>query len=390
MIKGSKELIRDINCNNVLQEILSCEPISRAMLSKQLGLTKATISSIVQDLIQQKLVIEIGSDETQFGRKPILLSFNRKAGYAISLDLGKSVISAKLTDLKGDVSQFKRVQTPDNTAELLDCLLGLIKDLETYTRDSIFGIIGITIGIHGFTYQNNITYHSHLDLSKIDLVKEIEHFFHIPVYLESFSKLSILGEYQENTALSNFVSLSLYDNVSLGIILDKKVYTGYQGMVGNLGKMVVPTLASDSTTPKMTYLEKYISEESILNELKERLNRDSISIREFVELYQQEEPVAVELVKNFVFYLAVCLNNVITMFNPEQIILSSDLLSNCPSIVKSLEQKLSQLAPNYNRLRISELKSDAALNGGVFIAIKHFLTEYMKQYPKQQDFNILV
>ncbi|WP_310603968.1 MarR family transcriptional regulator, partial [Anaerosporobacter sp.] len=80
MITGSKELIRDINSNLVLTQIVNFSPISRSAIAKKLGLTKATISAIVADLLSKKLVLEIGSDDTSLGRKPILLSFNRKAG----------------------------------------------------------------------------------------------------------------------------------------------------------------------------------------------------------------------------------------------------------------------------------------------------------------------
>ena len=77
MVRGSKELIRDINTRLVLETIIESESISRAAISKKLGLTKATISIIVQELINKKLVIEVGSDDTKLGRKPILLSLKK-------------------------------------------------------------------------------------------------------------------------------------------------------------------------------------------------------------------------------------------------------------------------------------------------------------------------
>ena len=94
MVTGSKELIRDINTNLVLETIINKSAISRAAIAKYLGLTKATISAIVQELINKKLVIEIGSDDTNLGRKPILLSLNKKAGYVICIDIGVDTISA--------------------------------------------------------------------------------------------------------------------------------------------------------------------------------------------------------------------------------------------------------------------------------------------------------
>ena len=59
---GSKELIRDINSHLVLEIILNEGPISRANISTKVGLTKATVSAIVAELIEKKLVREIGSD----------------------------------------------------------------------------------------------------------------------------------------------------------------------------------------------------------------------------------------------------------------------------------------------------------------------------------------
>ena len=78
---GSNELIRDINSKLILDTIIKNQPISRASISKELGLTKATVSTIVQELINQHLIIEIGCDDTSLGRKPILLSFHKKQQY---------------------------------------------------------------------------------------------------------------------------------------------------------------------------------------------------------------------------------------------------------------------------------------------------------------------
>ena len=55
MQTGSKELIRDINFHLILEAIINEGPISRAALAKHLGLTKATVSSIVQELLDSGL-----------------------------------------------------------------------------------------------------------------------------------------------------------------------------------------------------------------------------------------------------------------------------------------------------------------------------------------------
>ena len=87
MVTGSRELIREMNRRLVLETVINGGPLSRAAISKKLGLTKA-ISAIVQDLLEEQYIEEIRSDQTQYGRKPILLQFCRQNGYIIALDLG--------------------------------------------------------------------------------------------------------------------------------------------------------------------------------------------------------------------------------------------------------------------------------------------------------------
>ena len=87
MAIANQEMIRDNNRRQVLEYLVNHPPISRAALSQQLHLTKATISNIVQELIEQHLILEIGNAQTSLGRKPILLEFQKKCVYALSIDV---------------------------------------------------------------------------------------------------------------------------------------------------------------------------------------------------------------------------------------------------------------------------------------------------------------
>ena len=55
----NQEMIRNTNRRLVLEYIVNNPPISRADLAKQLQLTKATISNIVQELLDRNLILEI-------------------------------------------------------------------------------------------------------------------------------------------------------------------------------------------------------------------------------------------------------------------------------------------------------------------------------------------
>ena len=112
MVTGSKELIRDINSTLVLEAIINQSTISRANIAKELGLTKATISAIVDNLIKKDFILEVGSDNTKLGRKPILLSINKNAGYIISIDIGVNEITAIQSNLTGQKLMLLAEKTP--------------------------------------------------------------------------------------------------------------------------------------------------------------------------------------------------------------------------------------------------------------------------------------
>ena len=99
---ANQEMIRDNNRRLVLEYLVNHPPVSRAELAKQLKLTKATISNIVQELLQQNLVLEIGSAKTAMGRKPILLEFQKNCGYALAIDVRPNQIITLAANLKGE------------------------------------------------------------------------------------------------------------------------------------------------------------------------------------------------------------------------------------------------------------------------------------------------
>src|SRR5690625_3019078 len=109
---GDQNLVKQINKSIVLNCIEKKGPISRADISKATSLNKATVSTMVSELIQDNFVNEIGMGKSSGGRKPVMLCFNYNAGYSIGIDLGVNYILAILTDLKGTI--VKELSEPLN------------------------------------------------------------------------------------------------------------------------------------------------------------------------------------------------------------------------------------------------------------------------------------
>ncbi len=373
MVTGSKELIRDINSTLVLETIINSKPISRATISKQLGLTKATISAIVQDLINKSLVIEIGSDDTSLGRKPILLSFNKKAGHIVCVDIGLDTISVLLTDLLGEDCSLKQIRTPKATVDIVSVLSNLIASMKQNPSNTPYGLVGITLGIHGVISDNKVSFTPYYDLTSIDLAGELEQIFHTPVYLENEANLSVLGEKTFMYDYPNIANISVHSGIGLGLLIDNNVYTGYNGRAGEFGHTIVEIDGRECPCGNHGCLEQYVSERVLLNDFAKQKGLAKIDFDTFSSMYQTGDIDAIAITERFVKYMSVCVNNVLNAYNPDIVIINSSFTIFFPGLTKMIEQSLRSKMNSVIQIVPSALQDSSILLGGICVAIKNFL-----------------
>jgi predicted NBD/HSP70 family sugar kinase len=373
MVTGSKELIRDINSTLVLETIINFMPISRAAISKKLGLTKATISAIVQDLMNKNLVIEIGSDNTNLGRKPILLCFDKKAGHIICVDIGVETISVLMTDLLGEDCCLKQMKTPKATEDIISVLCELIESMKPKIKKSPYGLVGITLGVHGVIVDNKVAFAPYYDLSSIDLAKELEEHFHSPVFLENEANLSVLGEKTFMYDYPNIANISVHSGIGLGILINNSLYTGYSGRAGEFGHTIVEIDGKECPCGNHGCLEQYVSERVLLKEFAQIKGQKDINFDTFSSMYQTGDSDAIATTDKFIKYMSVCVNNVINAFNPDIVIINSSFTIFFPGLTKLIEQSLHSRMNDVNRIVPSVLQDSSILLGGICVVIKNFL-----------------
>lgn len=385
MITGSKELIRDINSNLVLESIINSSPISRATISKNLGLTKATISAIVQDLINKNLVIEIGSDDTSLGRKPILLSFNKQAGYAICVDIGVETVNALISDLQGENCRLKQVKTPKNPDSLINEIIVLIEALLKDTEKTPYGLVGITLGIHGVTTNNEITFTPYYDLTQLHLPQKLFDYFNIPVFVENEANLSVIGEKTFMYDYPNIANISVHSGIGLGLMVNNQLYTGFSGHAGEFGHTIIEIDGRTCPCGNHGCLEQYISERVLLQEFADIKGLDHVEFDYFSSMYQTGDVDAMNIIQKFVKYMTVCVNNILNAYNPDIIIINSSFTIFFPKLTNKIAENLSSRMNQFERIVPSALQDTSILLGGICVAIKSFLGVNKLQLNNRMD-----
>lgn len=373
MITGSKELIRDINSTLVLETIINQGPISRANISKVLGLTKATISAIVADLISRNLVEEIGCDNTDFGRKPILLSFQRKAGYMVSVDLGVDTVSVMLTDLQGENCRLKQIKTPQTKESILEALILVIDSIKPEKDSAPYGLVGISLGIHGVVHENMVSFAPYYNLQDYDLAGKLNEYFHTPIYLENEANLSVLGEKTFMHDYPNIANISVHSGIGLGILINNELYAGYDGRAGEFGHTIIEIDGRECPCGNHGCLEQYVSERALLKEFAARKGTGNTSFDLLVASYNEGDADAAWIIDRFVKLMGIGINNVLNSYNPDIIIINSSFTSFIPELTRRIENSLNSRMNSFLRIEASTLQDSSILLGGICVVLKNFL-----------------
>jgi N-acetylglucosamine repressor len=127
------------------------EQVSRADIARRTCLTRAAVSIIVERLLKDRLVLETGPGEGDYGRKPVLLGINPDRYYIIGIDISREGFSAGITDFKGEpVYSAPRCKTvSENISDSLDALVEIIYGMLDKSRVPADKLLGIGISAPG-------------------------------------------------------------------------------------------------------------------------------------------------------------------------------------------------------------------------------------------------
>lgn len=368
-----KYIIREQNEKVVLKTIIQEGQISRANLSKQTKLNKATISSIVATLLEQDLVSEIGAGESSGGRKPILVTFNEKCGVSISIDLGDNYISAILTYLDGTIIEQTTTHSISITKDnVMNYLTNIVDAFCTFNSYSTYGLVHIAIGIHGIVRNNKIIFSPFYNLGEIDLEDELCQLYNVPIVLENEANLSAIGERTNLTEYKNLVSISIHTGIGAGIILNGELFTGVGGYAGEIGHM---TLFPDGDTcpcGNVGCLELYASEKQLLKKFNNLKESNLLTFEDLKVDYSNNDVHAIYTVDTFIQYITIGIHNIITTFNPEIVIINSPIVDELDGVLEKIKN-IPTITHKSTVIQSSSLKETSTLLGGSYLNSMRFL-----------------
>ncbi len=366
--------IKADNIKLVVEKLIELRETSRIELSKVTTLNKATISTIIQELVDKDIVVETEKIVKTSGRSAIVFALNKNAGRIISIELLTDSIYGVITNLYGNIVFELRKEVHNfEFSEYLKVLLEAIDELKANTIDSKYGLIGIGIGVYGIVSKSQkIKYATFTSWKDIDLKTIIEDYTGIETYVENEANISALGEHLVNTDDENLISLNIGLGVGMGIIIDHKLYTGENGYAGEIGHTIVVPNGKKCVCGNYGCLEQYISEPALLDDYYQ-LTHEHITIDEFIERYKHKDPSALKIYHDFIDYLSLIVNNISLALNPKTIVINSKVVESIPESISSVKNKLRSQIMSLEVLTTSKYQSKKNVLGLTHVLIQKFL-----------------
>lgn len=322
----NQQVVKKNNKALVFQMIMEQEPISRADIAQISGLNKTTVSTFVTELIEEDLIFESGPGVSSGGRRPVILHFNKNAGYAIGIDIGVNYVLSVLTDLKGNILIEKNQPITRTTyATVMGIVQNMIQSLMDEMPNSRYGIVGIGVGVPGIVNnEGTILLAPNLGWSNIQFKEDLEKLFDVPVIIENEANAGVVGEQQFGVGQDheNILYISAGIGIGVGIIVNKELYKGINGFSGEMGHMIIDMNGKRCNCGSRGCWEAYASEQALLEMADLNIN----SLDELIQLAENGDKKAKNLFEKTGNYLGLGINNIINTFNPEQVIIGNRLV----------------------------------------------------------------
>ncbi|GFP27877.1 glucokinase [Candidatus Hakubella thermalkaliphila] len=244
-VSGPRKM-KEINAAIIADTIIRRSTISRSAISQETMLSPATVSTIVDGLIAKNLVMEVGDGESSGGRRPKLLKFNFSSGCVIGVDVGGTNISGVVTNLRGEV--LLRVKYPyvtSNGEGAINMLIRVIDELADGMRENDSSVVlqGIGIGVPGLVRPNSgiVALAVNLGWKNVPLRKIISDKFQLPTFVGNDTDVAACGEalLRNEKTINNLIYVTIGTGIGAGIIIDRKLYQGSHGWVGEIGHIQV-------------------------------------------------------------------------------------------------------------------------------------------------------
>jgi predicted NBD/HSP70 family sugar kinase len=335
MMVRKRGTVRDLRRDNrsvLLWSLYFDRPRSRQDLSETTGLSPASVSNVIRELIDEGIVVEAGLVESDGGRPRVLLEINTEYGHVIGVDVGETRVRVELFDLsmteraKADYRLDPREHGPE---VVVDRILAGISAVLTDGDVDPSGVLGVGIGLPGIVeHGDEVLVHSQTyGWDAVPLERLLRAGTSLPLHFDNGAKTMGQAEmwFGAGRGAQHAVICLIGSGAGASIVSHGATLRGSSSSAGEWGHTTVMVGGRTCRCGAQGCLEAYVGAEAIL----ERYGRDlpggdgGDQERALAALIDRAgtETLAAEVMDQTALFLGAGIADLINLFNPERIIL---------------------------------------------------------------------
>lgn len=390
--KPTPKDLRRVNRAEILRKIYFEGPISRLEVSQQIGVSPATVTNIVNDLLEKKILMETGIKRSEGGRPSTLININPEYGYFMGIEVGESFIHVELFDILFNSCQkflHPLVEPRISSKQIVSVMVQGVEEVMKKADLSAENIIGAGIGFPGLVdpvkgvsvFTPNWGWHN------VSITRALQDKLSIPMYLDNGAKAMAMGEalFGAGRGVTNVAVLLVGTGVGSGIISDRALFRGSANNAGEFGHTTLNADGPSCRCGSHGCMEVYIGANGIIErycsltqDVEQPSRDDQIAfIKYLMAEAEKGKPEAVQTIDETIRYLGVSIANLINAVNPELLLLGgwsgllfgSKYLSRIEEVVSqyALQQSLAKAT-----IRLCQLGAGSVAKGAAALVLEHF------------------
>jgi len=390
--------VRRINRSTVLRQIYLGQSMSRQELSQHSGLSPATVTNVVVELLQEGIVLESGIEASQGGRPRSILTINPRFGYFIGVEVGETFIRIELFDLTlhliGSVVYPLALNEnqPEQVVQYIHQGVQTVLTAADVTQEKV---IGVGIGVGGLVEQVS-AYLPVWGWQSAPLATLLEEGLHIPISLDNAAKAMAQAEslFGAGQGYEHVAVLLVGTGIGAGIIADDSLYRGASNSAGEWGHTTIELDGRLCRCGSHGCLEAYAGAPGIIERLREEAPESSLlqsndqesTVSAIVAAARDGNLAAIQVLKDTAHYLGAGIANLINLFNPQLIVLGGWAgLAIGEYILPELRQFVACYALkqpfSVTKIEFSQLGQDAVAMGAAALILEQFFLTAGRQNP---------
>ena len=360
-------------------------------LTRELHISVPTMTKLVQELVDDSIVIDLGKVETPGGRRPNVFGLANSAIYFAGVNVGRDHMTYVVTDLQNNIVS----ERTDTSFELVDrpqCLERICQNIEAFVAESGVDrekLLGVGVSIVGRVNPETGRSYKYFTSSEESLRDIISSRIGIRVLLENDTRARCYAEYTTGKAKdeSNVIYLHMGRGVTIGIVIDGKLYYGKNGFAGEFGHIPFFDNEIICGCGKKGCLETEVSgiaiEDKIVYLIRNGVNTclrdmydrgETIHINDIVAAARNDDNLAIELIEEAGEKVGKAVAFLINTFNPETVIVGGNLAQAGEYLMLPLKSSTNKYSLNLvykdTKFRVSKM-GDGANAWGVAMLIRN-------------------